>query len=153
MYYAINNKGVFDYVHQRDMPKELLELTDEERFAIGIENVVYTDKPIDTETTTYDISFELVNGVHTVLWIPRPKTNEELIVDSISKQVDVLNTLLGVSGTANMTTLRGLKATTNAEINSNSAKYIKALIDIIIDLVKAEKQSSRVIAKRFENIT
>jgi hypothetical protein len=44
----------------------------------GWEPVVTTERPADTDTTTHDYSVELVDGVPTEVWTPRPWTQAEL---------------------------------------------------------------------------
>ena len=46
--------------------------------ACGWYEIVTTDKPDDTDTTTHDRSIELVNGVPTIVWTERDKTADEL---------------------------------------------------------------------------
>jgi hypothetical protein len=52
--------------------------TDEQLAAIGILPVVDTERPADTETHAVERSVELVAGVPTVVWTPRPWTADEL---------------------------------------------------------------------------
>lgn len=46
--------------------------------ACGWFAVVDTERPADTDTTTHDSSVELVDGVPTVVWTERAKTDDEL---------------------------------------------------------------------------
>ena len=46
--------------------------------ACGWYEVVDTPRPDDTDTTTHDQSYELVDGVPTVVWTERAKTDDEL---------------------------------------------------------------------------
>jgi hypothetical protein len=52
--------------------------TDEQLAAIGILPVVDVERPADTATHTTERSVELVAGVPTVVWTPRPWTADEL---------------------------------------------------------------------------
>jgi hypothetical protein len=52
--------------------------TDEQLAALGILPVVDVERPADTATHTTERSIELVAGVPTVVWTPRPWTVEEL---------------------------------------------------------------------------
>jgi hypothetical protein len=52
--------------------------TDEQLAAIGILAVVDVERPADTATHTHTRNVELVAGVPTVVWTPRPWTVDEL---------------------------------------------------------------------------
>ena len=139
------------YTWESDVSEALKTMTPEELAAIGWSIVEDTPRPADTATTSYDLAVENIDGVLKVVWVERPKTNAELIRDGISSQIETLNALLGVSGVADLSTLRGIKAATNAEINANPAKYLKSLVNIVIELIKAERRLSRMIGSRFES--
>ena len=139
------------YTWESDVSEALKTMTPEELAAIGWSIVEDTPRPADTATTSYDLAVENIDGVLKVVWVERPKTNTELIRDGISSQIETLNALLGVSGVADLSTLRGIKAATNAEINANPAKYLKSLVNIVIELIKAERRLSRMIGSRFES--
>ena len=140
------------YIWESDVSEDLKSMTVEELAAIGWSIVEDTPRPVDTETITYDLTVEAIDGILKIVWVERIKNNEELTRDSILKQIDSLNALLGVSGVVNLTTVRGIKAETNANINANPAKYIKAITNILVDLIQAVRRSSRVMAKSYRSI-
>ena len=139
------------YIWETDVSEEIKLMTPEELTAIGWSIVEDTPRPESTQKTTYDLTVGEVEGVLKIIWVERPKTNEELIRGGISSQIEALNALLGVSGVADLSILRGIKAATNAEINANPAKYLKSLVNIVIELIKAERRLSRMIGSRFES--
>lgn len=60
--------------------------TDEQAAACGYLPVVDAARPADTATDTYERSVDLVAGVPTVVWTPRPWSTEELA----AREVEVL---------------------------------------------------------------
>lgn len=140
------------YLWESDVSEDLKSMTVEELSAIGWSVVEDTPRPVDTETITYDLTVEVIDGILKIVWVERLKNNEELTRESILKQIDSLNALLGVSGVVNLTTVRGIKAATNADINANPAKYIKAITDILVDLIQAVRRSSRVMTESYNSI-
>lgn len=138
--------------HKDNVSAEIKAMTTEELALIGWFVVEDVPQPADTATTTYDLSLESVNGVPHIVWIERPKTDEELTRDSILNQIDSLNALLGVSGVVNLTTVRGIKAETNANIKANPSKYIKAITDILVDLIQAVRRSSSAMTESYNSI-
>lgn len=140
------------YIWESDVGESLKTMAPEELAAIGWSIVEDTPRPADTATTSYDLTVENIDGVLKVVWVERPKANEELINDAIIAQLVSLNALIGTGGVADATTLRGIKATTNSEINTNPAKYLKALTDIIIELIKSERRLSRMMSRQFQSV-
>ena len=136
---------------ETQLSAELRALPDADKAAAGWILVPETPKPPGPSTDTYSMTITQTPEGPVMSWAQRPKTNEELTREAVARQIDDLNALLGTTGVIDQTTLRGIKATANADINASPAKYIKALADILIALVQAERRASRTIARRFEN--
>ena len=136
---------------ETQLSAEIRALPDADKAAAGWVLVPEVPRPPDDPRTTYDMAVTQTAEGPVMSWAARAKTNEELTREAIAQQIDDLNALLGTTGVINQTTLRGLKATANADINASPAKYIKALADILIALVQAERRASRTIARRFES--
>lgn len=92
MIYAHVTNGVID--HQGPLPPvwndgerdwDLRPMSDEELAELGWFAVVYTDRPPNTDTTTWDSAIVLVDGVPTEQWTERPWTNEELAADEAQR--------------------------------------------------------------------
>lgn len=149
--YQTTENGEPRLTYESDLSAELRAMTPEEKATAGWILVPETPKPPDTPTDTYDMTVTQTPEGPAMSWTQRPKTNEELTREAVARQIDDLNALLGTSGVIDQTTLRRLKATANADINASPAKYIKALADILIALVQAERRASRTIARRFES--
>ena len=138
--------------HKDNVSAEIKAMTEEELALIGWYVLEDVPQPPDTSTTTYDLTVETVEGVPHIVWVERPKTNEELARDSILLQIDSLNALMGVAGVVDLGTARGIKASTNTEINANPAKYIKAVADILIELLKAQRRASGAAISNYSGI-
>lgn len=154
IYKVVSPDGNTTYVIdiKKNVPETINTMTPEQLAAIGWYMIEDVPKPSDTNLITYDMKIDEVDGIPTITWIERAKTVEEKIKDDVLVQIDTLNSLLGVSGVIDLTTLRGIKAIANTDINSSPAKYLKAIIDIVIKLVKAERKTSRLIARRFDSV-
>ena len=61
--------------------------------ACGWYEVTDADRPDETETTTHDRTFELVDGIPTVVWTERPLTDEELFQRELFQAPDTLTTV------------------------------------------------------------
>ena len=61
--------------------------------ACGWYEVMDTDRPDDSPTTTHDRTVELVDGVPTVVWTERPLTDEELFQRELFQAPDTLTTV------------------------------------------------------------
>jgi len=61
--------------------------------ACGWYEVTDADRPDETETTTHDRTFELVDGIPTVVWTERPLTDEELFQRERLQAPDTLTTV------------------------------------------------------------
>lgn len=72
----------------------LASAPDDLREATGWLEVVDTDRPADTDTTTHDRSIELVADVPTVVWTERAKTQAELDADERQEQDAVTRLVL-----------------------------------------------------------
>ena len=75
-------------------------------------------------------------------------TNNAALTTKIRDQIAALKTLIG-AGTdpAGTTSLRAIKAQTNAVINSGPAPYVKANTDALIGLSRAVIRLSRMVAR------
>lgn len=154
IYRVTTPDGAVAYIaDQKDnVNPEIRAMTIAEQEAAGWTVIEDVPQPADTAQTIHDLVITATaEGIPTITWVPRQKTNEELIRDAVLTQIDSLNALMGTAGVADATTLRGLKATANADINASPAKYIKALADITIALVQAERRAARMIARRFDS--
>ena len=154
IYRVTTPDGAVAYIaDQKDnVSPEIRAMTIAEQEAAGWTVIEDVPQPADTAQTIHDLVITTTaEGIPTITWVPRQKTNEELTREAVARQIDDLNALLGTTGVIDQTTLRGIKATANADINASPAKYIKALADILIALVQAERRASRTIARRFEN--
>ena len=86
-----------------DTGQWVLNLADapvEIREACGWYDVVDVERPPDTDTTTFDRTVEIVDGVPTVVWTERAKTDDELNpptdpVAALQAQIDALLDALG----------------------------------------------------------
>ncbi|KAF5061942.1 hypothetical protein DSECCO2_309980 [anaerobic digester metagenome] len=150
--YAVTENGVTTFIYESDVHDDIKVLAEEKLALIGWSIVEDTPRPADTETETYDLKVGFIDGRYVKTWIKRLKTNEEITRDEVEKQIDALNQLLGTSEDIGTDTLRGLKGVLNADINANPAKYIKALADIVIELIKAERRTSRITVRKFESV-
>ena len=73
----------------------LANASTEAQQACGWYEVADTDRPDDTATTTFDRSIELVEGVPTVVWTERDKTDDELNPpESIEEQLAAVTAAL-----------------------------------------------------------
>lgn len=154
IYRVTTPDGAVAYIaDQKDnVSPEIRAMTIAEQEAAGWTVIEDVPQPADTAQTIHDLVITTTaEGIPTITWVPRQKTNEERTREAIAQQIDALNALLGDGGTPGTTTLRGIKATTNADINANPARYVKALTDILIELLRAERRSSRMTARRFES--
>lgn len=75
-------------------------------------------------------------------------TNNAALTARIRDQITALKTLIG-AGTdpAGTTSLRAIKAQTNAVINAGPAPYVKANTDALIDISRAVIRLSRMVAR------
>lgn len=62
--------------------------------ATGWAEVVEAERPADTDTTTHDRSVELVDGVPTVVWTERAKTQAELDADTEQGNASAIDTAI-----------------------------------------------------------
>ena len=150
--YQYDENGEPRLAAESQLSADILAMTEEEKAAAGWTLVPEAPRPPDTTATTHDMTITQTAEGPVMSWTPRQKTNEEITRGSVLAQIDSLNALLGTAGVADQTTLRGIKATANADINASPAKYLKALTDIVIALIKAERRTARMIARRFDSI-
>jgi len=108
--------------------------------SLGWYEVTLTDRPADTDTTTFDLAYEFADGAVTQVWTERAKTPEELeaevedanrrtIEEAISQDLDAMQAII---------------AQTNADLRADPAQEIK-------DIARAIRRIDRMILGRFEN--
>src|SRR5580765_1731282 len=116
--------------------------------------IVTTPRPPDTATDTHTYSVELVAGVPTEVWTPRPWTAAELeaneaqanttqLVAESDESVDKL--VLVVEA------LNALPALTNATINANPAAIIKDLARECKTIARQANREARLTSGRTES--
>lgn len=83
--YALVTDGIIDHPYRvpsvlrtDDRDYDLRSLDPDLLAVHGIYEVVQVARPADTDTTTHDRTVELVDGVPTVVWTQRAKTQAEL---------------------------------------------------------------------------
>jgi hypothetical protein len=116
--------------------------------------VVHTDRPPDTDTTTYVYSLELVDGVPTEVWTPRPWTPEELgsqeaqvnTTQMVAESDEAVDKLVLV-----VEALNALTDMTNAEINANPAAIIKDLARECKTIARQANREARLTSGRTES--
>lgn len=114
-------------------------------------------RPADTDTTTTDYSVQLVAGVPTVVWTPRPWTPEELAAQAAQQVQDQLATDTAAdlaklqTAIADLALLLGDNATAGSIRSWRSAvgnQYSAAQMRGIADLLITETQATRRIARQ-----
>ena len=116
--------------------------------AIGWLPVVETPKPPATDTTTHDLTYQVVSGQPTQVWLERPKTPEELQAEQEAENAATLMAEIQTNIDTLMLTIENLNAITNltnAEINANPAATMK---DVAREAKTIARQTVR-IAKVF----
>lgn len=71
--------------------------TDELAALCGFVPIVETDRPADTDTHTTDRTVEMVNGAPSVVWVSRPKTDDEKAPPPMSTEQKLVGALQGVT--------------------------------------------------------
>lgn len=99
--------------------------------AVGMMVVVDVPKPADTATQTSDCTYQMVNGLPTMVWTMRNKTAEEL---SAYNEDGITNRLAQV----HLVNMLNLINTTNATINAGPAPYMKDIARAVRSLIKKE---------------
>jgi hypothetical protein len=105
--------------------------------------IATSEQPPNTDTTTYDYSLELIDGVPTEVWIERPITPEETAAAEsqantaqlVSESGESVDKLVLVVENLNLIT-----DMTNADINQNPAAIIK---DVARELKTVARQANR----------
>jgi hypothetical protein len=116
--------------------------------------IVRTERPPDTDTTTHAYSLELVDGVPTEVWTPRPWTPEEL-----GSQEAAVNTQTMVAESDEavdklvlvVEALNAITDLTNAEINANPAAIIKDLARECKTIARQANREARLTSGRTES--
>lgn len=109
--------------------------TAEELAATGWTEVVETDRPADTDTTTCDRSVVLVGGVPTEVWVERDKTEDELVADYrriVSHRVDAhIEALQMIAGSTGILTAAQLSnaARAQARFGLDVLRYLFARLE------------------------
>ena len=132
---AVWNDGERDY--------DLRPLSDAELANLGWYPVATVQRPPDTDTTTYDYSVALVDGMPTEVWTARPKTPDEIasataaanVEQLVSESAEAIATLEAV-----VANLNAITDMTNAEVNANPAAVIK---DVAREVKTVARQAIR----------
>ena len=122
---------------------DLRPMNNSELAELGWYEVQTTERPPNTDTTTFDSSIELVDSLPTEVWTERPWTAEELSSQEAQKNTSELTSesneavdkLVEVVNHLNLIT-----DMTNATINQNPAAIIK---DVARELKTVARQANR----------
>ena len=121
---------------------------------LGWYEVVTTERPPDTDTTTHDYSVDLVGGTPTEVWTERPKTPDEVAsaeasantTQMVAESDEAVDKLVLVVENLNLIT-----ALTNAEINANPAAIIKDLARECKTIARQANREARLTSGRTED--
>ena len=133
---------------------DLRPMSDPELAELGWLPVTTTPRPADTETTTYDYSVELVDGVPTEVWTERPKTPDEIAgaeasantTQMVAESDEAVDKLVAVVEALNVMTDQ-----TNATINANPASFIKDLARECKTIARQANREARMTSGRTED--
>lgn len=116
--------------------------------------VVTTERPPDTATNTHTYSVELIDGVPTEVWTPRPWTPEELAgqesqvntTQMVAESDESVDKLIAV-----IEALNAITDMTNATINQNPAAVIKDLARECKTIARQANREARLTSGRTED--
>lgn len=129
-------------------------MTDAELAELGWLVVVTTERPPNTDTTTFDYSVELIGGVPTEVWTERPWTAEELAAAESADNVSQMTAEQSESVDKLILVVENLNAITdmtNAEINQNPAAIIKDVARELKTVARVANREARMTSGRTDD--
>ena len=129
-------------------------MSDTELAGLGWYKVIEVPQPVNTETTTFDYSIELVDSVPTEVWTERDKTAQEIENETSVENTNQMRTesdeavdkLILVVENLNLIT-----DMTNAAINQNAAAVIKDLAREVKTVARQANREARMTSGRTES--
>ncbi len=115
-----------------DQMWDLRALSADELRAAGWVEVVESPRPGDTPTDTFDHTVELIDDVPRVVWVERPKTAKELLVDQREVNERTLSDVDRAKAaiTAN-NAFRALAAPTSAQVVAQVKLLTRQLTEVL----------------------
>ena len=121
---------------------------------LGWFEVIETERPPNTDLTTWDSTVEVVDGIPTVVWAERPWTSEELAADESQQNVSQMTAESNEAVDKLVLVVENLNALTdmtNADINANPAAVIKDLAREVKTVARQANREARLTSGRTED--
>jgi hypothetical protein len=130
------------------------QMSDAELAELGWLVIVATERPPNTDLTTFDYSVQLVGGVPTEVWTERPWTAEELAASESQQNVSQMTAEQSESVDKLVLVVENLNAITdmtNADINANPAAIIKDVARELKTVARVANREARLTSSRTES--
>ena len=137
---------------QRDW--DMRSLSGDELAALGWLPIVYTDRPPNTETTTWDSALGVVYGMPTQVWTERPWTTEELGQDAASKNRSQMSTESAQSVDVLIGVVEAFNEITATQTNPPVVRELAALVRTVARQVirDARRSEERRVGKECQSV-